>query len=85
MVRSMMNYTNLPISLWGFALEIALYLLNRVHFKSVSSTPYEIWYGRQPSLKHTKIWGYPVYIKKMKIDKLKKKIRKGTIFWISKR
>ena len=51
MVRSMMSYTNLLISLWGFALQIACYILNRVLSKSISTTPYEIWYGRAPSLK----------------------------------
>ena len=42
MVCSLMSYTNLPISLWGFALQMACYILNRVQSKSVSTTPYEI-------------------------------------------
>ena len=42
MVRSMMSYTDLIISFWGFALETAAYLLNRVPSKSVPKTPYEI-------------------------------------------
>ena len=63
MVRSMMSYTNLPTFLWGFALQTAVYILNRVLSKSVSTTPYEIWHGKAPSLKHVKIWGCPTYIK----------------------
>ena len=31
--------------------------------KSVASTPYEIWNGRKPNLKHLKIWGYLTYVK----------------------
>ncbi len=31
MVRSMMRYTDLPISLWGFALETTLYRNNFIH------------------------------------------------------
>ena len=42
MVRSMMSYTDLPISLWGFAFQTAYYNLNRVPSKFVSTTPYEI-------------------------------------------
>ena len=54
-VRSMMNYANLPVSFWGYALETAAYLLNRVPTKSVVSTPYEIWNGKKPNLNILKI------------------------------
>jgi len=77
MVRSMMSYTDMPISFWGFALESALHVLNRIPSKSVSSTPYEIWHGRKPSLKHVKIWGCPAYIKKLNTDKLETRSEKG--------
>ena len=62
MVRSMMGYTDLPISFWGYVLETAAYLLNRVPSKSVSKTPYEIWKRRKPSLHHIKIWVTPAYV-----------------------
>ena len=77
MVRSIMSYTDLPISLWGYALQMAFYILNRIPSKSFSTTPYEIWHGRAPSLKHVKIWGYPAYIKKLKLEKLDAKSIKG--------
>lgn len=70
MVRSMMSYTDLPISFWGYALETATYILNRVPSKSVPQTPYEIWNGKKPSLNHVKIWGCPAYVKKHDVDKL---------------
>ena len=73
----MMSYIDLPISLWGFALQTAFYILNRVPSKSVSTTPYEIWNGRAPSFKHVKIWGCPAFIKKLKSDKLDTKSIKG--------
>ena len=77
MVRSIMSYIYLLISLWSYALQMASYILNRVPSKSVSTTPYEIWHGRAPSLKHVKIWGYPTFIKKLKLDKLDVKSIKG--------
>ena len=77
MVRSMMSYIDLPISLWGYALQIASYIFNRILSKSISTTPYEIWYVRALSLKHVKIWGCPSFIKKLKSDKLDAKLIKG--------
>ena len=42
MVRSMMSQTDLPISFWGYALETAAFILNRIPSKVVEKTPYEI-------------------------------------------
>ena len=67
-VRSMLSYTDLPISLWGYALQTAAYIINRCPSKSTSTTPYEIWRGRKPSLRHMRIWGCPAYVKKTKVD-----------------
>ena len=55
MVRSMLSYSSLPISFWGYALQIATYLLNLIPSKSVSKTPTELWNGRKPSLNHIRI------------------------------
>lgn len=51
----MMSMSKLPISFWGFALEIDIYLLERVLTKFVPKTPYELWTGKKPSLNHVKI------------------------------
>lgn len=59
MVRSMITHSVLPESLWGEALKTAAYILNRVPTKAVAKTPYELWVGRKPSLKHFRIWGCP--------------------------
>ena len=70
MVRSMMGFATLSTSFWGYALESACYLLNRVPSKSVNKTPYEIWNGRKPSLSHLRVWGCPAYVKHLETDKL---------------
>jgi hypothetical protein len=57
MVRSMISYSTLPISLWGDALKTAVYILNRVPTKAVYKTPFELWTGRKPCLGHLHIWG----------------------------
>ena len=55
MVRSMLSYSSLPESFWGYALETVAYILNLVPSKSVSKTPTELWKGRKPSLNHIRI------------------------------
>ena len=70
MVRSMLSYSSLPISFWGYALETATYLLNLIPSKSVSKTPIELWNGRKPSLNHIRIWGAPTHVLRKEPHKL---------------
>ena len=70
MVRSMMSLTELPLSFWGYALEIAAFTLNRALSKSVEMTPYEIWHGKKPNLSFLKIWGCDAYVKCLQPNKL---------------
>jgi hypothetical protein len=42
MMRSMLSYSTLPISLWMEALKITVHILNQVPSKSVPKTPYEM-------------------------------------------
>ena len=70
MVRSMMSYSDLPNSFWGYALETTAYILNLVPSKSVPTTATELWTGRKPSLKHIWLWGCPAHVLKGKTDKL---------------
>ena len=64
MIRSMMSFTDLFIYLCGYALLTTMHILNRVPFKSVSTTPYEIWHGKKSNMSYLKTWGCPVYVKK---------------------
>jgi len=59
MVRSMLCSSNLPKSLWTEALQTAVYILNRVPTKAVPKTPFELWKGWKPSLRHMRVWGCP--------------------------
>ncbi|KAK1610864.1 hypothetical protein QYE76_034537, partial [Lolium multiflorum] len=64
MVRSMMSLTDLPLSFWGYALETAAFTLNRAPYKSVETTPYELWFQKKPKLSFLKVWGCEAYVKK---------------------
>ena len=76
MVRSMMYLTDLPLSFWGYALETTAFTLNRATYKSVETTPYELWFGKKPKLSFLKVWGCDAYVKKLQPDKLKPKSKK---------
>jgi hypothetical protein len=58
MVRSMLSYSTLPISLWMEVLKTAVHILNRVPSKSVPKTPYEMWTDRKLTLNYLHVWGY---------------------------
>jgi transposase InsO family protein len=63
MVRIMISYSTLLISLWMEALKTDIHILNRVLSKSVPKTPYELWIEREPSINHLHVWGYPAEAK----------------------
>ena len=65
MVRSMMYLIDLPLSFWGYALEIAAFTLNRAPSKSVETTSYELWFSNKPKLSFLKVWSCDAYVKKV--------------------
>ena len=56
MVRSMLSYSSLPLSLWIEALNTATYLLNWFPSKAVSKTLFELKTRRRPNLRHLRVW-----------------------------
>ena len=66
----LINDESILISFWGYALETAAFLLNRIPSKSVQKTPYEIWTRKPPSLSFLKILGYESYVKRHISNKL---------------
>ena len=60
-------------------LETATYILNRVLIKATAKTPYELWTGKNPSLKHLHVWGCaaearPYMPNKKKLDSIDGKL-----------
>jgi hypothetical protein len=72
----MMSLTDLPLSFWGYALETAAFTLNRAPSKSVKTTPYELWFGKNTKLSFLKVWGCDAYVKRLQPDKLEPKADK---------
>ena len=52
MIMNMISQSTLLESLWGEALKTAASILNIVPTKEAIKTPYELWTGQKPSLKH---------------------------------
>ena len=64
MVRSILKHMHVPNYMWGEAVRHACYLINRVATRSLDSqTPYKVFKGRKPSVKHLKIFGCIGYVK----------------------
>ncbi|KAK8694612.1 hypothetical protein V6N13_072159 [Hibiscus sabdariffa] len=59
MVRSMMSHTDIPTTIWGYALETTAFTLNCVPSKWVQKTPHEMWTGKRPNMSFMK--GYYFY------------------------
>jgi hypothetical protein len=57
MIRSMLSYSTLLISLWMEALKTVIHILNRVPSKSVPKTLYKMWTDRKPTLNYLHVWG----------------------------
>ena len=73
MVGSMMSYSTLPISCWGYALKTVMHILSLVPSKSIPNTPKVLWSGCKPSMKYLHIWGCLAYMLKGKSDNLEAK------------
>lgn len=71
--RSMLHSKNLPLFLWAEAVNTAVYLLNHAPTsQSPGSTPYELWTGKELSLKHLRTFGSEAYMHVP--DQLRKKL-----------
>ena len=70
MVRSMMSYSALPSTFWGYALFTVCYLFNNIPSKSVPKTPHELWTGKRTTLNHIRIRGCFSHVLDKELNKL---------------
>ena len=67
----MLLESNLPKSLWGYAILHANYIKNCTHTHSLlDKTPYEMVHGKKLNLHDTYKWGRDVYVKIKQDNKL---------------
>ena len=60
-------------------MKTTIHILNRVPSKVVPKTPFEIWYGWKPSLRHLRKWGCLVEVRiyNLNIGKLDSRTTSG--------
>ena len=80
--RSMLSHAGLSNAYWAEAVATATYLHNRMVSTAlkVGETPYLLWYGEKPNLKHVRVFGCVVYThipseQRKKLDKKAHKLR----------
>jgi hypothetical protein len=62
--RTMLNEEKLSIGYWREVVSTSVYILSRGQLRINSNkTPYELWFGRAPSVKYFKVFGSKCYIK----------------------
>ena len=75
MMKSMLSYSSLRYSFWGYSLQTIVHILNLVPSKSILKMLLKLWSGRKPSLWHIRIWGCPVHVLKGKTGKLESRTK----------
>ena len=56
--KCMMQYASLNVKFWAEAISTAVYLKNRSPHSSIEgSTPFQLWYGTKPNVKHFRVFG----------------------------
>ncbi|WVZ76073.1 hypothetical protein U9M48_024075, partial [Paspalum notatum var. saurae] len=58
MARTMLDEHRTPRRFWAEAVNTAYYIANRIFLRAfLGKTSYELWFGRQPSVKHLRAFG----------------------------
>lgn len=73
MARCMLIGSGMAKTFWGEAVVMANYIQNRLPWKNIEKTPYEIWFGAKPSIQHFKKFGSKCFVfipdeKRRKLD-----------------
>ncbi|OXV08824.1 hypothetical protein Egran_03413 [Elaphomyces granulatus] len=75
--RTMMIDAGLPAHLWPFAIDTAIYIINRLVKEGFEKSPLQLWRDELrlandvPSLSHLKVWGAKAYIHIPSEDRVK--------------
>lgn len=78
----MYAHGNIEQTLWAEMIRTANYILNRTGPSRVSGiSPYELWYGRKPGLRHLRVIGSTCYahVPKQNRKKMDRKAKKGIL------
>ena len=75
--RSMLFHSKMPQRFWAEAVNTAVYLRNRSPTVAVKDkVPFELWYGKKPSVSHLRVFGCNAYVRIEKAGKLGAKAKR---------
>ena len=86
--RAMIDESRTSHTFWGKATHTSVNILNKAHVcVNSDQTPYEIWYGKPPSVKHFRVFGSKCFIKNTdeKLGKFEHKEDEGIFLGYSSR
>ena len=61
-VRAMLHGAQLSAGFWAEAVQVAAHIINRSPSSSKQSTPFQLFYGHQPSIAHLRVFGAPTSV-----------------------
>ena len=65
MARTLITESGLKDRFWKHAVATSVYIQNRCLLRPhESQTPYEMWFGRRPTIKHFRVFGSKCYIRR---------------------
>ena len=72
LARSMLHDAGMSTVFWGEAVMTAIRLLNlRPTLHEQHKTPFELWYGRKPSIKHLRVFGCDAFVHVLNDERVK--------------
>lgn len=80
--RSVLNETKISLKFWPEAILYFAYTFNRVCHKNQKKTPFELYGGHKPSVRHLKPFGSTAYVgvpRQMRKNKFHPKAKKGVL------
>ena len=57
MMNAMLVSSGAPLNLWEEAILSACQIQNRIPYKKIGKTFYELWKGYAPNIAYLKVWG----------------------------
>jgi hypothetical protein len=78
----MISNFDILLSLWSETLKTTMYILNRVPFKLMSKTPFELWNGWKPNLNHTHVCGCLIKVRIYNLQLKKLDLRTTSDYFI---
>ncbi|GFX55768.1 uncharacterized protein TNCV_3428391 [Trichonephila clavipes] len=80
-VKAMLNTSGIEKCFWAEALVCFTYVKNRICHKFKDKTPYELYFGRKPTVSNLKVFGCHAYVgtPKQLRNKLDLRAKHGTM------